>query len=68
MLDHSRRVLKPVRWLSGVLEKSSDLMVLGGGMIGLALVIGVILVGLHERQTSVRSISPTQAADDAAYR
>ena len=68
MLEHKRRVPKPLRWLAGLLEKSSDLMVLGGGMIGLGVIVAVILVGLHERQTSVRSISPAQSADDASHR
>jgi hypothetical protein len=38
-------------------------LVLGGGMIGLALIVVVILVGLHERQTSFRAISPATHGD-----
>jgi hypothetical protein len=54
---------KPLRWVAGVLERSGDLLALGGGMIGLALIVAVVLVGLHERQTSFRSTTPAQYSD-----
>ena len=57
MLENRTRLGKPVRWVAGVLERSGDLAVLGGGLIGLLLVIAVIVVGLHERETSFRSTS-----------
>jgi hypothetical protein len=59
---------KPVRWVAGVLERSGDLVAIGGGMIGLALIVAVVVVGLHERQTSFRTISTPESADDASYR
>jgi len=46
-----------VRWVAGVLERSHDVVVLGGGMIGLALIVGIVVVGIHERQSSFRAIS-----------
>lgn len=61
------RVAKPVRWVAGVLERSGDLVVLGGGMIGLALIVAVVLVGLRERETSFRAMSP-EYAQGASYR
>lgn len=51
---------KPQRWVAGVLESSGDLLALGGGMVGLALIVAVVIVGLHERQTSFRSMTPAQ--------
>jgi hypothetical protein len=53
----------PLRWVAGVFERSTDLLALGGGMIGLALIVAVIIVGLHERQTSLRSTTPAQHSD-----
>jgi hypothetical protein len=32
-------------------------------MIGLVLIVAVVLVGLHERQTSFRSTTPAQHSD-----
>jgi len=54
---------KPLRWVSGVFERSGDLLALGGGMIGLALIVAVVVVGLHERQTSFRSMTLAQQGD-----
>jgi hypothetical protein len=54
---------KPVRWVAGVLERSGDLVALGGGMIGVALIVGVVLVGLHERQTSFRTMAPSEQGE-----
>src|SRR5437763_14274051 len=51
---------KPLRWMHGVLERSGDLVALGGGMIGIALILAVVLVGLHERQTPFRAMSPSE--------
>ena len=53
----------PKNWMSGVLEKSSDLLPVGGGLIGLALIVAVVIVGLHERQSSFRSASPTEYSE-----
>ena len=49
--------------MSGVLEKSSDLLPIGGGLIGLALIVAVVVIGLHERQSSFRSASPTEYSE-----
>lgn len=54
---------KPLRWIAGVLEKSGDLVALGGGMIGIALIAAVVLVGLHERQTSFRATAPAEQGE-----
>ena len=54
---------KRLRWVAGAFERSGDLLALGGGMIGLALIVGVVLVGLHERQTSFRSTTSAHYAD-----
>ncbi len=57
MFQNDTRLGKPVRWVAGVLERSRDLVVLGGGMIGLALIVAVVVVGIHEREGSLRSTS-----------
>jgi hypothetical protein len=59
------RLRKPARWVA---ERSSDLVAIGGGMMGLALIVAVVLVGLHERQTSFRSISPAEYTPGASDR
>jgi hypothetical protein len=56
---------KPLRWVAGVLERSGDLVALGGGMIGIMLILAVVLVGLHERQTSFRAIAPAEQGENA---
>jgi hypothetical protein len=56
---------KPLRRVAAVFERSGDLIALGGGMIGLALIVGVIIVGLHERETSFRSMTPAHHSDTA---
>jgi hypothetical protein len=56
---------KSARWVVGVLERSGDLVALGGGMIGVVLIVGVVLVGLHERQTSFRTMSPAEQGESA---
>jgi hypothetical protein len=56
---------KPLRRVAAVLERSGDLIALGGGMIGLVLIVGVIIIGLHERQTSFRSTTPAHYGDTA---
>lgn len=58
---------KPARWVAGILERSGDLATLGGGMIGLALNVAVVLVGLRERHSSFRSVSPPEYAQGASY-
>lgn len=63
MLQNGMRLEKPARWVTGVLERSRDLVVLGGGMIGLALIVGVIIIGIHERQSSLRSTSQSYAQE-----
>jgi hypothetical protein len=67
MFQHRMWLGKPARWVAGVLEKSGDLAVLGGGMIGLALIVAMVLVGLHERHSSFRSVSPPEYAQGASY-
>lgn len=59
---------KPLRWVAGVFEKSGDLVTLGAGMIGMVLIVGVVVVGLHERQTSFRAISPAEQGEHTPYR
>jgi hypothetical protein len=54
---------RPLRWVAGVLERSGDLVALGGGMIGIALIVGVVLVGLHQRQTSFRVMAPAEQGE-----
>ena len=54
---------KPLRRVAAVFERSGDLIALGGGMIGLVLIVGVIIVGLHERQTSFRSTTTAHYSD-----
>ena len=54
---------KPLRWVTGVLERSSDLVALGAGMIGIALIVAVVVLGLHERQTSFRAMAPAEQAE-----
>jgi len=56
---------KPLRRVAAVFERSGDLIALGGGMIGLVLIVGVIIIGLHERQTSFRSTTPAHHGDTA---
>jgi hypothetical protein len=56
---------KPLRWVAGVLERSGDLVALGGGMIGIALILAVVIVGLHERQTSFRAMVPAEQGENA---
>ena len=58
MVQDTRSRGKPPRWVAAVSERSGDLLVLGGGMIGVALIAAVILIGVHQRQTSFRSMSP----------
>ena len=58
MMQDTRSREKPARWVAAVSQRSGDLLALGGGMIGIALIAGVILIGVHERQTSFRSMSP----------
>ncbi len=67
MLQHRMWLGKPMRWIAGILERSSDLVALGGGAIGLALIVAVVLFGLHERQTSLRSTSRAEYAQGASY-
>jgi hypothetical protein len=52
--------------VAGVLERSSDLVLIGGGLIGLALIVAVVVVGLHERQSSLRSTSPTEYSEGSS--
>ncbi|HUJ38072.1 MAG TPA: hypothetical protein VLW88_10370 [Hyphomicrobium sp.] len=59
---------KPLRWVANVIERSPDLLAIGGGMIGVALIAGVIIVGLHERQNSFRVMAPAEQGDSASYR
>jgi hypothetical protein len=54
---------KPLRWVAGVLERSSDLVALGAGMMGMALIVAVVLLGLHERQTSFRAMAPAEQGE-----
>jgi hypothetical protein len=56
---------KPLRWVAGVLERSGDLVALGGGMIGIALILAVVLIGVHERQTSFRAMAPAGQGENA---
>jgi len=37
-------------------------------MIGVALIAGVIFVGLHDRQNSFRVMTPAEQGDSASYR
>ena len=66
MLQDRTRLGKPVRWVADVLERSGDVLAIGGGMIGLALIVAVIVVGIHERQSSFRSTSQADYAADYA--
>ena len=68
MMEDTMRLKKPVRWLAGVLQRSGDLVAIGGGMLGLALIVAVVLVGLHERQTSLRSVSTPQSTENGSFR
>jgi hypothetical protein len=68
MFQNGTRLEKPVRWVTGVLERSRDAVVLGGGMIGLAFIVGIIVIGVHERESSFRSTSPSVSAEDAPAR
>lgn len=68
MLENRRRLRTPVRWVAGVLERSSDLVPIGGGLIGLALIVAVVVVGLHERQSSFRSSSPAEYSETGSSR
>ena len=52
-----------MRWVARVLERSSDLVPITGSLIGLALIVAVVVVGLHERQSSFRSASPTEYSE-----
>jgi len=54
---------RPLRWVAGLLERSGDLVALGGGMIGIVLIVGVVLVGLHQRQTSFRVMAPAEQGE-----
>jgi len=60
MFQDRKSRTKAVRWVAGLLEGSGDLVALGGGMIGAAVIIAVILVGLHERRTSLRIMAPAE--------
>jgi hypothetical protein len=68
MIHGSEHLTSPVRWVTGVLERSRDLVVLGGGMIGLALIVGIIVVGVHERHSSFRSSTPASYAQESPSR
>jgi hypothetical protein len=57
MLQNRTGLPESVRRVAGALERSRDLLAIGGGMIGLALIVGVIVIGIHERQSSFRSTS-----------
>ncbi|HXP77744.1 MAG TPA: hypothetical protein VN823_26655 [Stellaceae bacterium] len=46
------------RRVARIFERAGDLVALGGGMIGMALIVAVVLVGLHERQTPFRVMAP----------
>ena len=62
------RLGKRARWVGSVFERRGDLMAIGSGVIGLAVIVAVILFGLHERQTSFRSVSSAESARDVSYR
>lgn len=68
MLENRQQVRGPLRWVTGVLERSSDLVPIGGGLIGLALIVAVVVVGLHERQSSFRSSSPVEYSETGSSR
>ena len=65
MVQHRIPRGKPLRWVAGVLERSGDLVALGGGMIGIALILAVVLVGVHQRQTSFRVMAPAEQGENA---
>jgi len=65
MFQDSKPRTNAVRWVAGLLEGSGDLVALGGGMIGAAVIVAVILVGLHERQTSLRVMAPAEQEQSA---
>jgi hypothetical protein len=55
---------KPMRWVVDALGRSSDLVAIGGGMLGLVLIVAIVIVGLHERQISFRATAPTEYSQD----
>lgn len=63
-----RSIGKQPRWVAAILEKSPDLLAIGGAMIGAALVVGIVIVGLHERQTSFRAMAPVEQGESTSYR
>ena len=53
------------RWIAHIIDRSGDLLALGGGIIGIALIAAVILVGVHERQAPFRAMTPAEQGNAA---
>jgi hypothetical protein len=56
---------KPLRWVAQAIERSGDLLPLGAGVFGVALIVAVMLVGWHERQAPVRTMTPPMEQGDS---